>query len=237
MKIGISWLTETKEKFSLLLTSIFNYIIITSVLGYLLLPQYALAQGKYPYDSAVIKFEIFPIAKIDKYIKDLTATKSDNKDIDAHYIRWNLVLVDKYSTDKKPWVIKPIKTLTKIQKNTAKPVLADKIEVAGTNNNESQTVEGYPIKFVTITAYSSTPDQTDSSPFITASNQHVRDGIIASNFLPFHTRVKFPDLFGDKEFIVEDRMKSNVKVDIWMPDRQSALKFGVKYSKMVILGK
>ena len=38
-------------------------------------------------------------------------------------------------------------------------------------------------KIVTITAYSSTPDQTDSTPFITAYNTFVRDGIVAANFL------------------------------------------------------
>src|SRR5437868_1496729 len=38
-----------------------------------------------------------------------------------------------------------------------------------------------------ITAYSSTEDQTDDSPFITASGAHVADGIVAANFLPLHT--------------------------------------------------
>ncbi|MDP3003980.1 MAG: hypothetical protein Q8N43_00505, partial [Candidatus Azambacteria bacterium] len=36
---------------------------------------------------------------------------------------------------------------------------------------------------VVLTAYSSTPDQTDDTPFITASNTRVRDGIVAANFL------------------------------------------------------
>ena len=45
---------------------------------------------------------------------------------------------------------------------------------------------------VWVTAYSSDPKQTDNSPFITASNRRVRDGIIAANFLPFGTEVKIP---------------------------------------------
>ncbi len=90
-------------------------------------------------------------------------------------------------------------------------------------------------KKVTITAYSSTPDQTDSTPFITASNKHVRDGIVAANFLPFGAKIRIPEIFGDKIFVVEDRMRSNVKVDIWFPTRQEALNFGARYSQIEIL--
>ena len=59
---------------------------------------------------------------------------------------------------------------------------------------------------VVVTFYSSTIDQTDSTPFITANGTYVRDGIVASNFLVFGTVVKFPELFGDKRFVVMDRM-------------------------------
>ena len=90
---------------------------------------------------------------------------------------------------------------------------------------------------VSITAYSSTPDQTDNSPFITARGTYVRDGIIAANFLPFGTKIKIPELFGDKIFIVEDRMNSRYwhKVDIWFPERQDALEFGIKTAKIQII--
>jgi len=86
------------------------------------------------------------------------------------------------------------------------------------------------ISRVTVTAYSSTPDQTDSTPFITANGTHVYDGIVACNFLPFDTKVKFPEMYGDKIFIVEDRMalKNSHKMDIWMPSRNLALEFGVR---------
>jgi len=90
-------------------------------------------------------------------------------------------------------------------------------------------------KLVLVTAYSSTVDQTDSTPFITASGTHVHDGTIAANFLKFGTKVKFPSLYGDKIFTVEDRMKSNYKVDIWFPTRQEAKNFGVKRVEMEIL--
>lgn len=91
--------------------------------------------------------------------------------------------------------------------------------------------------FIMVTAYSSTPDQTDDTPFITASGSYVRDGIIATNFLRFGTKVRFPDKFGDKIFVVEDRMHPRFyhRADIWMSERQLAKEFGVKTLKMEIL--
>ena len=90
---------------------------------------------------------------------------------------------------------------------------------------------------VTATAYSSTVDQCDSSPFITASGTRVHDGTLAANFLRFGTRVKFPALYGEKIFVVEDRMKPSSlrKVDLWFPARNEAVVFGVKRTKMVVL--
>lgn len=81
-----------------------------------------------------------------------------------------------------------------------------------------------------ISAYSSTPDQTDDSPFITASNSHVRDGIVAANFAYFGTKMRFPTLYGDKIFVVEDRMNARYpyRIDIWMRTREEAKQFGVK---------
>ncbi len=89
----------------------------------------------------------------------------------------------------------------------------------------------------TVTAYSSTVDQTDSSPFITANGKRVSDGTVACNFLPFGTKVSFPEIFGDKVFSVEDRMaeKNNHKIDIWFPSRSEALAFGVQRLKVEIL--
>lgn len=92
-------------------------------------------------------------------------------------------------------------------------------------------------KLVTITAYSSSVDETDASPFITASGAYVRDGIIAANFLKIGTQVKIPALYGDKIFVVEDRMAAYNygKVDIWMPSKGEAIQFGVKRAEIVVL--
>jgi len=91
---------------------------------------------------------------------------------------------------------------------------------------------------VLVTAYSSTPDQTDSTPFITASGESVADGIIANNMLPFGTKIKIPALYGDKIFTVQDRMNKrmgNYRFDIWFPTKPLALKFGVQATDIQIL--
>ena len=92
-------------------------------------------------------------------------------------------------------------------------------------------------RWVPVTAYSSTPDQTDATPFITASGSQVRDGIVACNFLRFGTRIRFPQLYGDKIFVVEDRMaaKNSHKMDIWFASREQAKQFGIKIVKVEIL--
>jgi 3D (Asp-Asp-Asp) domain-containing protein len=93
------------------------------------------------------------------------------------------------------------------------------------------------IFYITVTAYSSTPDQTDSTPFITANNTRVHDGVAAANFLPFKTKIKFPEIFGDKIFTIEDRMNRRFsdRIDIWMPSRAEARKFGMKKIKVEVL--
>lgn len=82
----------------------------------------------------------------------------------------------------------------------------------------------------TITAYSSVPWECDDSPFITADGTHVRDGIVAANFLKFGTRIRIPELFGDKVFEVHDRMNKRFsnRVDIWMEKVSDNHKFGIK---------
>jgi len=91
---------------------------------------------------------------------------------------------------------------------------------------------------MTITAYSSTPDQTDDTPFITASNTWVRKGIVANNFFPFGTKIRIPEYFGDKVFVIEDRMhwrKGNEHVDVWFSSRQEATNFGITRAYVEIL--
>ena len=101
---------------------------------------------------------------------------------------------------------------------------------------EIENKEPKMVRWVTVTAYSSTVDQCDDSPFITANGKHVYDGLVAANFLYFGTKVKFPDYFGDKVFTVDDRMnkKYNSRIDVWMETREQAKQFGVRYLKIEI---
>lgn len=102
-------------------------------------------------------------------------------------------------------------------------------------------IEGNKIKgqiTVVITAYSSTVSQTDDDPFTTASGSTVRDGIIANNGLKFGTKIRIPELYGDKVFTVEDRMhsrKPDNQIDVWFPSYWEAKNFGIKKTYVEIL--
>ena len=96
-------------------------------------------------------------------------------------------------------------------------------------------------KFTTITAYNSIPGQTDDTPCITANGfdvcAHGVEDTVAANFLKFGTKIKIPEVFGDRVFIVRDRMNKRYtnRVDIWMLNRDDALKLGKRLAKIDIL--
>ncbi len=105
-----------------------------------------------------------------------------------------------------------------------------------------------PTRVITavMTAYSSEVAQTDNSPCIPADwkynlcehyEKYGEQDTIAANFLPLGTKVRFPDLYGDKVFTVRDRMNARYgdgRGDIWMPTRAEAKQFGVKKVTMEI---
>lgn len=94
---------------------------------------------------------------------------------------------------------------------------------------------------VTITAYSSTIDQTDDTPCITANGYDLcknnQENVVAANFLPFGTKVRIPKHFGDLVFTVQDRMNARYyyRADIWMQTREKAKTFGIKYTEIEVL--
>ena len=103
---------------------------------------------------------------------------------------------------------------------------------------QAPTPKVVKVKTVLMTAYSSTRDQTDGDPFTTASGQRVKDGIIAMNGVPFGTKVRIPEKFGSKVFVVQDRMHARYgssRGDIWMKTRNDAKQWGVKRVKVEIL--
>jgi 3D (Asp-Asp-Asp) domain-containing protein len=92
-----------------------------------------------------------------------------------------------------------------------------------------------------ITAYNSEVGQTDSSPCVTANGfnvcKHGLEDTIAANWLKFGTKVRIPEIFGDRIFVVRDRMNKRFpdKVDIWMQDKADAKHFGLKIAKIEVL--
>ena len=109
------------------------------------------------------------------------------------------------------------------------------IPVVSPSNEEAETVKKVT---VIVTAYSSTPWETDGNPYVTAAGTWVRDGIVANNYFSFGTQVKMPELFGEKVFVVEDRMnwrKDDYHFDIWFPSYLEAKEFGVKRTYIEIM--
>lgn len=92
-----------------------------------------------------------------------------------------------------------------------------------------------------ITAYNSLPEQTNDQPCITANGfnvcEHGIEDTIAANFLRFGTKVRIPDLFGDRIFIVRDRMNQRYpdRVDIWMLEKLDAIQFGIRKARIEVV--
>lgn len=98
--------------------------------------------------------------------------------------------------------------------------------------------ENYVSLKVKATAYNSETAQTDSSPFICAWGDRVRDGIIAiSNDLEILGLTRGDEVFiNGKKYVIMDRMHPRKKkqIDIWMPRKKDAISFGVKHLYITI---
>ena len=118
--------------------------------------------------------------------------------------------------------------------------------LASLENTENSTITKPLVEieksfYTTVTAYSSTVDQTDSTPCITANGYNLcknnKENVAAANFLPFGAEIRIPEYFGERVFTVQDRMHARFpnRVDVWMKDRNSALVFGMRNLKIEIL--
>ncbi len=106
------------------------------------------------------------------------------------------------------------------------------------------------------TAYTSSPRETDTTPHITATGIRTRLGVLAVSrdllaALPFGTKVRLRDLgsvqgrgkglfnplFREVVFVVADAMNPRFRqrVDVWLPDRATALRFGRRYVELEVL--
>jgi 3D (Asp-Asp-Asp) domain-containing protein len=84
------------------------------------------------------------------------------------------------------------------------------------------------------TAYTSAADETDANGLITASGTRVHKGTVASNRLPFGTKLKiegFPGVI----FTVEDRGGPAFDIDIWMLTKSEAFSWGRRTVKAWIV--
>ena len=95
-------------------------------------------------------------------------------------------------------------------------------------------IERPPLEIVAeVSGYSSEESQTDSTPFLTAFNWRVRNGIVANNCYPKGTRVEIQG----KQYEVGDRMNRRYgckNFDVWFENKEDALKFGRQEMKIKI---
>ena len=97
--------------------------------------------------------------------------------------------------------------------------------------------------YATVTSYNSEAGQTDDSPCIAASGMDVCkrniEDIVATNDLPFHTKIMIPEYFGEQIFYVEDRMNARYtgtnRTDIWMKSKAHSKEWGAKKLKIIVL--
>ena len=110
---------------------------------------------------------------------------------------------------------------------------ADTINVVSEN-----PVELFDFYVIDLSAYNSEPNQTDSTPWTTASGKSCKPGVIAlSRDLLSEYTEGAPFSFGDKIMVikmygifdVEDTMHKRKKMqgDVWKMERKDAYKFGV----------
>ncbi len=96
-------------------------------------------------------------------------------------------------------------------------------------------LEPEPVRILaTITAYSSSPDETWGDPFVTASGKRVFDGLVACpRSFAFGTRFKI----GERTYECFDRLhrKYDDRFDIWMSSKDAALRFGKRQIQVEVL--
>ena len=92
-----------------------------------------------------------------------------------------------------------------------------------------------PLRFhATVTAYSSSPDETWGDPFITASGLRVFDGLVACpRAIPFGTKVRI----GDRTYQCYDRLhqKYDDRFDVWKSTKHAALAFGKRQLQVEVI--
>ena len=124
---------------------------------------------------------------------------------------------------------------TAIIDEPSKPIIINSLPV-------SKDLKVVRTDFIAMSAYTSEIGQCDGNPCRTANGfdlcKNNTEDSVAANFLAFGTKIRIPDLFGERIFVVRDRMNARYdeKIDIWFKNRPAALRFGQKVAKVEILG-
>ncbi len=103
--------------------------------------------------------------------------------------------------------------------------------------------EGSYIISATLTAYSSSVNETDSNPCQPALASYNlcaenRENVVANNGLPLGAKIMIPRLYGNKVLTVVDRKNRRYgaeSFDLWKKSKQSALAFGVQKADIIVL--
>lgn len=131
--------------------------------------------------------------------------------------------------------------LSQKQENLVKNIAEEESDFVNKLPENKDVIKVRQSSYRVITAYNSEIGQTDNSPCTTATGfdvcKHGIEDTIAANFLSFGSKVKIPELFGERIFTVRDRMNARFsdRVDIWMIKKSDAIKLGVKYVKVEVL--
>lgn len=119
------------------------------------------------------------------------------------------------------------------------------MDPASTRTLDGESVMGLDFIPTVVTGYSSTPDQTDDTPWLTAWCTQTRPGIIALSRDLLRTFTEgAPFDFGDRVlvagvgvFLVEDTMATRWKnrADIWFPTRSEARQWGRREALLALV--
>lgn len=111
------------------------------------------------------------------------------------------------------------------------------VRLAQTTSYEMEVTSSYSKSFVAnVSAYSSSPDETDDSPFISADQNRVFKGLIAcprtfefgTYFLIQGKLYYCGDRF-NKRFELLRNKDNMIHLDIWMETKEEAIEFGRQY--------
>lgn len=111
------------------------------------------------------------------------------------------------------------------------------------NNSFPENVDS-PVSFTrkyVITAYNSEVGQCDNTPCVAANGfnvcEHGIEDSVATNMFNFGTKIRIPELFGDRVFVVRDRMNKRYtnRIDVWMKKKSHAKMLGVQYANVEVL--